>query len=76
MDAMRKPKCLIDIDLASALNQFLYAAGMHKNAYKKLGFICPECKKRVSPHKAQKGSPRAHFEHVAKSECKGPKSWH
>ena len=53
-------QCLIDVKLANALNQFLYKAGMHKDAYKKLGFLCPKCEEPVEPHKG----PSAHFKHV------------
>ena len=74
--SMPKPQCLIDIDLANALNKFLYKAGMHKEAYKELGFLCPECSKPVHPFEPKNGkTPRAHFEHVEKSSCAGPPSW-
>ena len=74
--AMRKPECLINVDLANALNSFLWKAGMHKEAYKELGFLCPECRQPVRPHHPRNGkTPRPHFEHLQKSECRGPESW-
>jgi len=74
--SMPKPQCLIDIDLANALNHFLYKAGMHKEAYKELGFLCPECGKPVRPHQPKdRKTPRPHFEHIEKRSCAGPPSW-
>jgi hypothetical protein len=83
MTAMPKPECLISIDLAIALNHFLYDAGFHKPVYKELGFLCPECHKPVMPIKAlrprnretRRAIARAHFAHVTKSICQGPASW-
>ena len=73
---MPKPECLIDINLANALNQFLYKAGLHEGVYKELGFLCPECRKPVKPHHPRNGkTPRPHFEHIDEAGCNGPPSW-
>ena len=71
---MAKRECLIGIDLANALNQFLYKAHIHKAAYQKLKFRCPECKEPVSPNlKSKKGArKKAYFSHVKKNpNCRG-----
>jgi hypothetical protein len=68
-----KPQCLIDVDLANTINQFLYkVVGTHKNP----GFRCPACGRAVKPHHPHSETgPRIHFEHVKKSACVGPPSW-
>lgn len=43
---MPKPQCLIDIKLANALNQFLYRAGIHKDAYMELDFAAQSAESR------------------------------
>lgn len=74
---MAKPRfteCLIGVDFANALNQFLYKAGMHKDAYLKMGFDCPYCHKPVKPRLKSKSGTPAHFAHrkVDARLCPGP----
>jgi hypothetical protein len=64
--AKPKPNCLIDIDLANAINQLLYkaAAGGHNAKHGNPGFRCPLCKQLVTVNKKGKKSPRvAYFKH-------------
>ena len=58
-------ECLIGIDLANALNQFVHEMKL-KIVKRDIGFRCPECFRPVDPHRAGKGEP-AHFEHRIKN---------
>jgi competence CoiA-like predicted nuclease len=69
----KKPICWmeIDVDLANAINHYLYAhVGKHANP----GFLCPECKKPVEAVWTDRKKSR-HFRHVKETDCTGPKSW-
>jgi hypothetical protein len=68
---MTRPECLIDIELANALNHLLYGVvGAHQNP----GFRCPECHELVSPVKTRSRA-RPYFKHVKDEGCAGPASW-
>jgi len=54
--------CLIGIDLANSLRDVADALGLKVPAGD-LGFLCPECKRPVKPHKG--ASP--HFEHLERN---------
>ncbi len=42
----KKPECLIDVEVAAALNELLYCTtGLHPNP----GFRCPQCHEFVKP---------------------------
>jgi hypothetical protein len=58
-------ECLISIELANALNQFVYAMNL-KVSRRDIGFRCPECRKLLNPHLEGKGQP-AHFEHLKRN---------
>jgi hypothetical protein len=64
ISSMPMKECIINVKLANALNQFLYKAAMHKEAYKELGFTCRYCGKPVKPRMKSKNSKKqAHFAH-------------
>jgi len=71
---MAKRKCLIDIELANAVNHFLYGVRAHgKSLHASLHgslFFCPYCRKPVSPVKSQ----QPHFRHRKGEICAGPPS--
>jgi hypothetical protein len=65
-----RPRCFITVDVAQAVNHFLYGVvGKHENP----GFKCPGCDKAVEPVKPRKrGNEKrrlAYFRHVKKSDC-------
>jgi hypothetical protein len=61
---MAKPNCLIDIDLANAINQLLYKAAGRTANHGHPRFRCPLCKQTVTANKKGKKSPRVpYFKH-------------
>ncbi len=69
-----KPTCLVEINVANAVNHFLYGLRVHKHPLPI--FWCPVCEQPVEPVKPRRGTKRPHFRHVKKTKCLGPKSWH
>jgi len=59
---VKMTECIIDVQLANALNQLVYATKL-KVDKRRIGFWCPECGRPVRPHLKSKTHP-AHFEHV------------
>ena len=62
---VKMTECLIDVHLANALNQLIYATKI-KVDKRRIGFRCPECGKSVRPQRKSKTHP-AHFEHLARN---------
>ncbi len=75
---MPKPQCLIDIDLANALNRLLYKAMDKKKGHGNPRFKCRWCGKPVTAVLAAKPGltpKKAAFRHVGKDadkECGNP----
>lgn len=63
--AAKNKECLISIDLANALNQFVYAMKL-KISRRDIGFRCPECHELVNPHLKSERQP-ARFENLKRN---------
>jgi hypothetical protein len=77
---MDKPECLIDIDLANAVNHFLMGVrtadgrSLHASLHGSL-FRCPKCRKPAEAVKSKRPR-RPYFRHVVEDKnCAGPPSW-
>lgn len=62
---VKMTECLIDMHLANALNQLIYATKL-KVDKRRIGFRCSECGKPVRPQRKSK-THLAHFEHLARN---------
>jgi hypothetical protein len=64
--AAKNTECLIGVDLANALNQFVYTMKLQIKK-RNIGFLCPECHRPVNPHLEGEDGQAAHFEHVKRN---------